>query len=203
MPNLLISAVMPRTAQAEVSMATIRTGNRSVLFVVDVQVGVVAAASDVSLLMDHIKLVVLKARDAGLPVIWVQHDGEELHRGSAEWQWVPTLVAKVNDTRVYRQNNSSFEQTTLEAELTTRGVAHIILCGAVTSWCIRATAYAALERGYDLTLIDDDHIAKRLDTGNGNMVEADAIVREFNAVLPWLTYPGRRNRVVAAAELVL
>ena len=26
-------------------------------------------------------------------------------------------------------------------------------------------------------------------------------VREFNAVLPWLSYPGRRNRLVCAAEL--
>ena len=43
---------------------------------------------------------------------------------------------------------------------------------------------------------------RSLDTGEGTVVEADAIVREFNAVLPWLSYPGRRNRVVAAAELV-
>ena len=65
----------------------------------------------------------------------------------------------------------------------------------------RATAYAALERGYDLTLIGDAHIAKRLDTGNGTVVEADALVREFNSVLPWLSYPGRRNRMVPATEL--
>lgn len=65
----------------------------------------------------------------------------------------------------------------------------------------RATAYAALERSYDLTLIGDGHIAKRLDTGDGTVVEADAIVREFNAVLPWLEYPGRRNRVVSVRDL--
>ena len=182
-------------------MAAIRTGNRSALLIVDVQVGVVAAAGDISRQLDHIKLAVRKARDAGVPIIWVQHDDEELPRGSAEWQWVPVLAPQVDDIRVYKQHNSSFEQTTLEAELAARGVAHIVLCGAVTGWCIRATAYAALERGYDLTLIGDGHIAKRLDTGEGTVVEADAIVREFNAVLPWLSYPGRRNRVVCAREI--
>lgn len=184
-------------------MATIRTGNRSALLIVDVQVGVIAAAGDVSRQIRHIAQVVDKARDAGVPVVWVQHNDEDLPRGSAEWQWVPALQPQVGDIRVYKQHNSSFEQTTLEAELAARGVAHIVLCGAVTSWCIRATAYAALERGYDLTLVGDGHIAKRLDTGEGTVVEAETIVREFNAVLPWLSYPGRRNRVVRAAELVL
>lgn len=182
-------------------MATIRTGNRSALLIVDVQVGVVAAAGDISRQLDAIALAVRKARDAGVPVVWVQHDDEELPRGSAEWQWVPALVPQLDDIRVYKQHNSSFEQTTLEAELAARGVAHIVLAGAVTGWCIRATAYAALERGYDLTLIGDGHIAKRLETGDGTAVEADDIVREFNAVLPWLSYPGRRNRLVRAAEL--
>lgn len=184
-------------------MATIRPGNRSALLIVDVQVGVVADTGDISRQLDAISLAARKARDAGLPVVWVQHDDEELPRGSADWQWVPSLVPQVDDVRVYKQHNSSFEQTTLEAELAARGVSHLVLCGAVTGWCIRATAYAALERGYDLTLIGDGHIAKRLDTGNGCAVEADAIVREFNAVLPWLSYPGRRNRVVGASSLDL
>lgn len=182
-------------------MAIIRSGNQAALLVVDVQVGVVAAACDVSRQLGCISLAVRKARDAGVPVFWVQHDEDELPKGSAEWQWVPALVPQPDDVRVYKQFNSSFERTTLEAELAARGVSHIVLCGAVTGWCIRATAYGALERGYDLTLIGDGHIAKRLDTGDGTVVEADAIVREFNAVLPFLSYPGRRNRVFRAAEL--
>lgn len=182
-------------------MATIRPGTQSALLIVDVQVGVVAAAGDISRPLGAIALAVRKARDAGVPVIWVQHEDDELPKGSAEWQWVPALQPQVDDIRVYKQHNSSFEQTTLEAELAARGVAHIVLCGAVTGWCIRATAYAALERGYDLTLIGDGHIAKRLDTGEGTAVDADGIVREFNAVLPWLSYPGRSNRVVRAGEI--
>ena len=183
-------------------MATIRPGNQSALLVVDVQAGVVASAGDVSRQIDRIALAVRKARDAGVPVIWVQHDDEELPKGSPEWQWVPALVPQPADVRVYKQFNSSFERTTLEAELAACGVSHIVLCGAVTSWCIRATAYGALERGYDLTLIGDGHIAKPIGLEEGAVVAADGIVQEFNAVLPWLAYPGRSNRVVSAEELV-
>lgn len=182
-------------------MATIRPGNQSALLVVDVQVGVVAEAGDVSLQIDHIALAVRKARDASVPVIWVQHDEDELPKGSDGWQWVPALVPQPEDVRVYKNFNSSFEKTTLESELAARGVSHIVLCGAVTSWCIRATAYGALERGYDLSLIGDAHIAKTMPMGNGEAVEARDIVREFNVVMQWVAYPGRKNRVVTAEAL--
>lgn len=182
-------------------MATIRPGSQSALLVVDVQVGVVAEAGDVSGQIERIALAVRKARDARVPVVWVQHDDEELPKGSAEWQWVPALVPQPDDVRVYKNFNSSFEKTTLESELAARGVSHIVLCGAVTNWCIRATAYGALERGYDLSLIGDAHIAKTMSMGNGEAVEAKDIVREFNVVMQWVAYPGRKNRVVTAVEM--
>ena len=75
-------------------MATIRPGNQSALLIVDVQVGVVAEAGDVSQQIGNILLAVRKARDAGVTVIWVQHDDEDLPKGSASWQWVPALVPR-------------------------------------------------------------------------------------------------------------
>lgn len=182
-------------------MATIRPGNQSALLIVDVQVGVVADAADASRQIDNMSLAVTRARMAGVPVIWVQHDEEELPKGSAGWQWVPQLVPQPGDLRVYKQYNSSFEQTTLEAELAVRGVAHIVLCGAVTSWCIRATAYAALDRGYDLTLLHDAHIAKDMRLEDGSVIEAANTVREFNVVMQWLSYPGRRCGTASSEQV--
>jgi len=42
-------------------------------------------------------------------------------------------------------------------ELASLDATHIVLAGAATNWCIRATASGALERGYDLTLVNDAH----------------------------------------------
>ena len=35
----------------------------------------------------------------------------------------------------------------------------------MTNWCIRATAYGALERGYDLTLVKDADTTASVDLG--------------------------------------
>ena len=88
-----------------------------------------------------------------------------------------------------------------EAELAQRQVAHIVLAGAATNWCIRATAYAALERGYDLTLVKDAHTTETMVMDDGMRVEAAQVVQDLNLAMTWLSYPGRRNATAAAASV--
>ena len=125
-------------------MATVREGNKGVLLVVDVQVGVMAEAWDSERIAKNVARAVERARAAGVPVVWVQHSDEELPYGSPQWQWVPELVPAEGETLIHKKFNSSFEQTELENELATLGATHIALAGAATNWCIRATAYGAL-----------------------------------------------------------
>ena len=138
-------------------MARVREGIKGVLLVVDVQVGVMQNAWDAPRVIKNIGITVEKARTHGVPVIWVQHSDEELRYESPEWQLVPELAPLPDEVVVHKQFNSSFEHTTLEEELARLGVTHITLVGAATNWCIRATAYGALDRGYDLTLVKDAH----------------------------------------------
>jgi nicotinamidase-related amidase len=132
-------------------MATIREGHRPVLLVVDVQVGVVAQAWEAPRVVANVARAVERARERGVPVVWVQHRNEELKPDSPEWQWVPELTPAPGETLIHKRFNSAFEQTTLPDELEKLGATHIVLAGAATNWCIRATAYGALDRGYDLT----------------------------------------------------
>ena len=97
--------------------------------------------------------------------------------------------------------NSSFEQTSLEDELAKRGATHIALAGAATNWCIRATAYGALDRGYDLTLIKDAHTTGTMELDNGIRIEAARVVDELNVAMKWLSYPGRTNGTATAGEI--
>ncbi len=182
-------------------MATVRAGNKSVLLVVDVQVGVVSDAWEAPRVIGNVARAVARARAAGVPVIWVQHEDEDLVRGSADWQWVPDLVPAAGEMRIYKQYNSSFEATVLDAQLATLGATHIVLAGAATNWCIRATAYGALERGYDLTLVSDAHTTKSIPLEDGARIDAAGIVRELNIVMRWLSYPGRTNGTATAEEV--
>ena len=182
-------------------MATVRGGNKAVLLVVDVQNGVMREAWEASRVVANIARAVERARGQGVPVIWVQHSDDELPHGSAEWQWVPELVPANGETLIHKRFNSSFEETALEAELARLDATHITLAGAATNWCIRATAYGALDRGYDLTLIEDAHTTGTMDLGNGTRIEASNVIDELNIAMTWLNYPGRANGTATTEEV--
>ena len=182
-------------------MATVRDGDKAVLLVVDVQVGVMNECWEAPRVMANVVRTIERAREQGVPVIWVQHADEQLLRGSAEWQWVPALQPRDTEAQIHKQFNSAFEDTALETTLERLAATHIVLAGAATNWCIRATAYAALERGYDLTLVQDAHTTGSMDFGDGARIEASAVVDELNVAMRWLRYPGRTNRVMAVDEV--
>jgi len=182
-------------------MATVRAGNKSVLLVVDVQAGVMSQAWDAPRIVGNVSRAVERARAQGVPVIWVQHGDDELRHGSPEWKWVPELVPADGEPLIHKHFNSSFEQTSLEDELAKRGATHIALAGAATNWCIRATAYGALDRGYDLTLIKDAHTTGTMELDNGTKIEAPRVVDELNIAMKWLSYPGRTNGTATAEEI--
>lgn len=182
-------------------MATIGEGNKAALVVVDVQVGVMREAWDASRVVGNVARAVERARAESVPVLWVQHTDQDLPKESPQWQWVPELVPTESEPRVHKQFNSSFEQTSLQSELAALGITHIILAGAATNWCIRATAYGALERGYDVTLLSDAHTTETIQLENGVMIEAADVVQELNIAMQWLAYPGRKNGIASAEQV--
>lgn len=182
-------------------MATVREGNKGVLLIVDVQAGVMNETWDAPRVINNVAYTVERARNQNVPVIWVQHASDDLPHGSPQWRWVPELVPARNEPLIHKQFNSSFEQTKLEEELATLGATHITLAGAMTNWCIRATAYGALERGYDLTLVKDAHTTSPIELGNGVTIDAASVITELNIAMTWLRYPGRTNGT-ATAEAV-
>ena len=182
-------------------MATVREGNRPVLVVVDVQVGVMNDAWDAPRIIPNVARAVERARAEGVPVIWVQHSDTDLLKGSPEWQWVPELKPGNGEPLIHKRFESSFEQKALEDELARLGATHVVLAGAATNWCIRATAYAALDRGYDLTLIKDAHTTGTIELDDGVIIEAAKIVQELNIAMKWLSYPGRTNGTATAEEV--
>lgn len=185
-------------------MASVRAGQRTVLLVMDVQVGVMRGALDAERVIANIAQLVDRARAGGIPVIWVQHADDRLAYGSPDWQWVPQLQPADGEPRVYKSYNSAFEQTWLEELLAEQRTTHIVLAGAATNWCIRATAYGALDRGYDLTLVSDAHSAESIapePEADCEAINAADVIRDLNFVMQHLSYPDRNNWVVSAEEL--
>jgi nicotinamidase-related amidase len=182
-------------------MATLREGNKGVLLVVDVQVGVMGESWEAPRIIRNVSRAVDRARAQGVPVVWVQHSDGDLRHGSPEWQWVPELAPIDGEPLIHKQFNSSFEQTGLDEELAKLGAIHITLAGAATNWCIRATAYGALDRGYDLTLIEDAHTTGTIQLDDGSTIEAATVIKELNIAMTWVSYPGRKNGTATAEEV--
>jgi nicotinamidase-related amidase len=181
-------------------MASVRAGKRQVLVIVDMQMGVVATADGRDQVIESIKTVVQAARAKKVPLIWVQHSDEELKIQSPEWELVPELGVEPGDYRIDKHHNSCFADTELEKILEETKATQIVLAGAATNWCIRATAYGALDRGYDLTLISDGHTTESIELDGGRRIEARDIITELNIVMSYVSYPGVKNRAMKAQD---
>jgi len=182
-------------------MASVREGNKPVMVVVDVQVGVMKEVWEAQRVINNISCAVERARSETVPVIWVQHSNQELPKGSVQWQWVPELVPAAGEKLIHKKYNSSFEQTSLDSELASLGATHIVLAGAATNWCIRATAYGALDRGYDLTLVQDAHTTESMQLDGGITIQAETVIQELNVAMKWLEYPGVKNGTASANDI--
>ena len=174
--------------------------NNSALLVIDVQVGVVAEAFKRHEVVANIAAAVEKARAANVPVIWVQHSDDGLVYGSTDWEITPELVPEAGEQVVHKKFRSSFVETNLEALLDSSGVGHLIICGAETNNCVRHTCHAALEAGYDITLIEDAHTTTGFEW-NGYVVDASRVIDEQNTNLMGYKLPGRGAEVLPLAKL--
>lgn len=178
-------------------MTTLPDRPNTALVVVDVQNDVVGNALDRDHVVANIRTLVDKARAEHVPVIWVQHSDDNLVRDTDGWQYVPELPQLDSEPVVHKQYGDSFEGTTLESELATRGVGRVVVAGAQTDACIRATIHGAFVRGYDTVLVGDAHTTE--DYSDYGLPPADKVIAHINMYWTWQDGPGRTASVVDTA----
>ncbi|MFB9925794.1 isochorismatase family protein [Amycolatopsis halotolerans] len=180
-------------------MTTLNDRPNTALLVVDVQNGVVADAHERDAVVANVAALVDKARAAEIPVVWVQHSGEGLEKGSAEWALVPELTPSPAEPLIEKSYGDSFEDTTLESVLADLKVGHLVVSGAQTDACIRSTLHGAFARGYDATLVSDAHTTEDL-TKWGAPSPAQ-VIAHTNLYWGHQTAPGRTAGTVVTEEV--
>jgi nicotinamidase-related amidase len=138
-------------------MTALKDRPHTALLVVDVQTGVVDQTHDRDEVLATIAGVVDRARAEQVPIIWIQQTDDNLISGADTWQIVPDLPRAPTDPVIEKQHGDAFEATELEPLLSALGVGHVVVTGAQTDACIRATLHGAFVRGYDTTLVSDAH----------------------------------------------
>ena len=180
-------------------MTTIHNRTATALLIIDVQVGVVGAAYQRDAVIAKIQTLLIAARAAGTPVVWVQHSDDQLAINSPEWQYVPELVRLESEPLVHKLYGDSFEATDLEAALAAAKVGHLVVVGAQTDACIRSTIHGAFTRGYDVTLVSDAHTTE--DMSEWGAPPPDVIIKHTNMYWGFQSAPGRTAKVVTTAEV--
>ena len=180
-------------------MTTLENRPNTALIVIDVQTGVVAGNYERDAVVANISGLVDRARSAGVPVVWVQHNDGNLPRGSESWEIVPELKPDGAEPLVEKSYGDSFEDTTLETVLSDLGVGRLVVCGAQTDMCIRSTLHGALARGYDATLVKDAHTTEDL-TSEGAPPPKE-VIAHTNLYWSWQEAPGRTAGTVGANEV--
>nr|WP_274636250.1 isochorismatase family protein [Microbacterium bovistercoris] len=180
-------------------MTTLTDRPNTALLVVDVQNDVVGEAYERDAVVARIRTLVDRARDAGVPVVWVQHSDPELVPGSDAWRIVPELAPADNEPLVGKEYGDAFEGTDLESVLAARGVGRVIVAGAETDACIRSTIHGAFTRGYDTTLVSDAHTAG--DKSAWGAPPVDQVIAHTNLYWSFQGAPGKTAQVVASDEV--
>lgn len=182
-------------------MSTVENRPNTALVVVDVQNGVVSEAWQRDQVVATIAGLVDRAREADVPVVWVQDHTADDERpiGSEAWQIVPELQPRESEPRVAKAYGDSFEQTDLEQVLDRLGVGHLVVAGAQTDACIRSTLHGAFVRGYDTTLVSDAHTTEDLSAWGAPT--PDLVVAHTNLYWQFQSAPGREAAVVEAKDV--
>ena len=99
-------------------------------------------------------------RASGDPIVHVRHVwGDEdatFMRPETEGVEIHPAVAPSGDELVItKEFPNSFRETALEDELRARGVDSLVVCGMMTSMCVDATVRAAVDLGFDTTVVHD------------------------------------------------
>lgn len=122
------------------------------LLIIDVQIGVCTSATffNQSELINRVNQRIKQYREQKLPIIFIQHEDDELIYQSDDWQLMDALEAQQHDFYVRKTHANSFYQTELQHILKELGVTSLEVLGAQTQYCVDTTIKFAHGLGYRL-----------------------------------------------------
>jgi maleamate amidohydrolase len=145
------------------------------------------------------------AREREIPVIFTTIGFEPNMKDGSLWlekapglgeliigsKWVeidPRLERRDEETVILKKGASAFFGTNLPSILVSQGVDTIIMCGATTSGCVRATAVDLLQYGYP-TLVPRECVGDRAQAPHeANLVDIQAKYADVVSVVDALAY---------------
>ena len=184
-------------------------GDRPAVLVVDFSCGFTepesTLGSDLTPQVEATRRLLDVAREGGLPVVFTTIAFEPSLKDGGLWlrkvpalgelqlggHWVeidPRLGAREDETVIVKKGASAFFGTNLAAVLVTQGVDSIVLCGATTSGCVRATAIDLMQLGWP-TIVPRECVGDRAQAPHeANLFDIQAKYADVVSVEDALSY---------------
>jgi maleamate amidohydrolase len=196
-------------------------GEHPAVLVVDFSCGFTdpdcALGADMTAEVEATKRVLDAAREKGLPIVFTTIGFEPSGKDGGLWlqkapaladlvlggRWVeidPRLERREDEPVVLKKGASGFFGTNLASILVSQGVDTVVLCGATTSGCVRATAIDLLQYGWP-TLVPRECVGDRAQAPHeANLFDIQAKYADVVPLEEALAYlesvPGRVGAVV-------
>ncbi len=152
------------------------------VLVIDVQAGLFGAKPapfEAEAVIARINEVTAKARLAGAPVIFIQHDGgaddQDLAPFTDGWKLHPSLQVGPGDVTLRKTTCDAFYHTSLEAELRSRRITTLLLMGFATDFCVDSTLRSAASKDFGVMVVADAHT-----TADNPVLEANLVRQHHN-----------------------
>jgi nicotinamidase-related amidase len=168
----------------------------SALLIIDFQNAVFTEppAYQAEQVLQRIAGLAARARKAGMPVVYVQHDeaGTIWEKDRDTWRFPDAIAPQPHDYVSAKQFSSAFQQSGFQAGLAQRGIDGVYVCGYASEFCVDSTVRQAAALGIATTVIADAHTTRQRPH-----LDAPTIIGHHN----WVWSEMGQINVIPAAEL--
>ncbi|HUE62780.1 MAG TPA: cysteine hydrolase family protein [Rhizomicrobium sp.] len=147
----------------------------------------------------RLNALAVKARAAGAAVIFVQHEGPKgsgFHPSEDTCELLAELDRQPDDRTVKKSTCDAFLETNLYSLCHEQGIAHLVIGGCATDYCVDTTVRRALGLGYQVTVVSDGHT-----TAHGPHLSAEQIIRHHNTIWADFIGPNGPAKVVPSIQI--
>ncbi len=119
-------------------------------------------------------------RELNLPVVYIQHDGNEageFEKHTTEWELLDSLNVEPSDILIDKYANDVFYKSELKSKLNELNVTELYITGCATDFCAESTIQSALTKDYNIIVVSDGHT-----TGERPHLKAEKVIEHYNWV---------------------
>jgi nicotinamidase-related amidase len=158
--------------------------DKTVLLIINMQVGNFDESAPVyegDALLSKAKALIAQAREAGVPIMYIQHcdpEGAIDEPGEPGWEIHPAICPVEGETIIQKRYPDAFQDRKLQNELELRGTKKLVIAGIQTEYCVDTTCRRAYSLGYEVVLVQDAH-----STWDTSHLSAQQIIAHHNETL--------------------